>query len=167
VASIVAPEVGEVVVFGSEGFARVESIDEQEVLGRATTLLKLFVFDSSMTVSVPLQRARERGLRPVATPDEAEAVLDALATGRWTSIPWNRDGRLVKERYAVGDLESVVDVIGSIVEVAATKRLNDAQRTLHERARRSLAREIATALDLEQSAAESRIDEAVEPRLEA
>jgi CarD family transcriptional regulator len=167
VASIVAPEVGEVVVFGSEGFARVEGLEEQEVLGRATTLLKLYVFDSSMTVSVPLQRARERGLRPVATPDEAEGVLDALATGRWTSIPWNRDGRLVKDRYAVGDLESVVDVIGSIVEVAATKRLNDAQRTLHERARRSLAREIATALDLEQSVAESRIDEAVEPRLEA
>ncbi len=166
-ASIVAPEVGEVVVFGAEGFARVEGCDEQIVLGRPCTLLKLYVVDSSMTVSVPLQRAYERGLRSVATPDEAEGVLESLSTGRWTSIPWNRDGRLVKERYAVGDLESVVDVIGSIVEIAATKRLNDAQRTLHERARRSLAREIATALELDQDVAEARIDEAVGPRLEA
>jgi CarD family transcriptional regulator len=167
VASTVVPEVGEIVVFGAEGFARVEGCEEKVVLGRACTLLQLYVLDSSMTVSVPLQRAHERGLRPVASLDEAEGALDALSSGRWTSIPWNRDGRLVKERYAEGNLEAVIDVIGSIVEVQATKRLNDAQRNLLERARRGLAREISTAMEIDQESAETRIDEAVAPRLEA
>ena len=154
-------------VFGAEGFARVEGIEEKDVLGRTQTFLQLYVMDSSMTVSVPLGRAHERGLRPIATPEEAEAALDTLAGGRWRSIAWNRDGRLVKERYAEGDLESCLDVIGSIVEIQATKRLNDAQRNLLDRARRGLAREIATALEIDHETAEARIDGAVAPRLEA
>ena len=55
---------GKTVVFGPEGFARVESIGERDLLGEKVTVVNLFVLDSKMNVTVPLERAVERGLRP-------------------------------------------------------------------------------------------------------
>ncbi len=146
-------EVGEVMVFGSEGFARVEAVGEKVALGRTAVFIDLFVFDANMRVSVPVERALERGLRPIASADEIEGVLDSLQEARWTSIPWNRDGRLVKERYAEGGLEAILDTLGSLVELAGTKKLNDAQRTLLDRARRALVLETSAALGIEEAEA--------------
>jgi CarD family transcriptional regulator len=160
----VTPEIGEVVVFGAEGFARVEASSEKLVLGRTATFLDLFVFDSTMRVSVPLERAIERGMRPVSSAEDMEVVLDKIANKRWESIPWNRDGRLVKERYAIGDLEAVLDVTGSLLEVAATKRLNDAQRTLLDRARRALTQETAAAFGISEEDAAERVETAMGER---
>jgi CarD family transcriptional regulator len=151
-------EVGEVMVFGSEGFARVEAVGEKAALGRTLVFIDLFVFDANMRVSVPVERALERGLRPIAGADEIEGVLDSLQEARWTSIPWNRDGRLVKERYAEGGLEAILDTLGSLVELAGTKKLNDAQRTLLDRARRALVLETSAALGIDEAEAGERVD---------
>ena len=115
--SAVSLEVGEIVVYGPEGFARVDGCEEREILGKTVTVVDLFVMDSSMRVSVPLDRALERGLRPVASVDDAEGALEALASRFDAPIPWNRDGRLVKDRYAEGDLEAMVEVISTLVDV--------------------------------------------------
>ena len=56
-------EKGKTVVFGPEGFARVESIGEKVVLGNKVTVVDLFVLDSKMNVTVPLKRAVERAQR--------------------------------------------------------------------------------------------------------
>jgi len=165
VASRVVPEVGEVLVFGSEGFARVEAIGEREVLGKPATFLDLFVFDANMRVSVPFERALERGLRSLSSSDEMDTALENLSASRWQSIPWNRDGRLVKDRYAEGDLEATIDVAGSLIEVAQVKRLNDAQRTLFERARRALVLETASAFGIDEDAASERVSGALGGRV--
>jgi CarD family transcriptional regulator len=162
--SAVTWEVGDVIVFGAEGFARVEAVGEKVVLGKSTLFLDLFVLDSNMRVSVPIERAIERGLRPVADADTIESVLDAIQTSRWQSLPWNRDGRPVKERFATGEIEAVLDTIGSLLEIAATKKLNDAQRTLLDRARRQLVLEVATALELDETDASSRVAQAIADR---
>src|SRR4051794_31462092 len=41
-------EVGEVMVFGSEGFARVEAVGEKVALGRTAIFVDLYVFDANM-----------------------------------------------------------------------------------------------------------------------
>ena len=134
--SALSLQVGEIVVYGSEGFARVDGLSEREVLGRTVTVLDLFVLDSSMTVSVPLERAQERGLRPVATLEEAETALDTIATpGTGRQMPWNRDGRMLKERFAEGNIDATVDVLCSLVDAESLKRLNDGQKTLLDKAR--------------------------------
>jgi CarD family transcriptional regulator len=157
-ASAVTPEVGETVIFGAEGFARVEAVGEKVVLGQSALFVELFVFDANMRVSVPLTRAYERGMRVVSSPEELDAALEAIVGRRYQAIAWNRDGRLVKERYAEGDLEAIVDTIGNLLEVAAQKRLNDAQRTLLDRARRALSLEIASAFGIDEEEATQRVD---------
>lgn len=163
--SALSLQVGEIVVYGSEGFARVDGLSEREVLGRTVTVLDLFVLDSSMTVSVPLERAQERGLRPVATLEEAETALDTIATpGTGRQMPWNRDGRMLKERFAEGNIDATVDVLCSLVDAESAKRLNDGQKNLLDKARKAFCREIAASLDVDREVAEARLDASVDRR---
>jgi CarD family transcriptional regulator len=160
-------EKGKTVVFGPEGFARVEGIGEKVVLGNKVTVVDLFVLDSKMNVTVPLDRAVERGLRLVTTKAAAERSLEALVSGYVEAIPWNRDGRLLKDRFAEGELDAMVEVLASLVDTAETRKLNDGQRTLMEKVRKAYARELAAALKLDDEATDARIDAAIEKRIAA
>ena len=120
-----------------------------------------------MRVSVPIDRALERGLRPVSSTEEAEGALETLASHFDTPIPWNRDGRLVKDRYAEGNLEAMVEVISTLLDVESVRRLNDGQRNLLDRARKAFSREIGAALGVDAEDAEVRIDAAAALRREA
>jgi CarD family transcriptional regulator len=158
-------EKGKTVVFGPEGFARVEGISERVMLGEKMTVVNLFVLDSKMNVTVPLDRAVERGLRLVTTKAAAERSLEALATDYEEAIPWNRDGRLLKDRFAEGELEAMVEVLASLVDTAETRKLNAGQRTLMEKVRKAYARELAAALKLDDEATATRIDASIERRI--
>jgi CarD family transcriptional regulator len=162
--SAVSLEVGEIVVYGPEGFARVDGVEEREILGKPVTVVDLFVMDANMRVSVPIDRALERGLRPVSSVEDAEGALETLASHFDTPIPWNRDGRLVKDRYAEGNLDAMVEVISTLLDVESTRRLNDGQRNLLDRARKAFSREIGAALSVEPEDAELRIDAAAVQR---
>jgi len=157
-------EKGKTVVFGPEGFARVEGIGEREMLGKRVTVVDLFVLDSKMNVTVPLERAVERGLRPVVSKAAAERSLTRLATDRSEPLPWNRDGRLLKDRFAEGDLDGMVDVLASLVDTQEERKLNDGQRALLDKVRKAYAREVGEALRLSEEKTEARIDAAIAER---
>ncbi|MBM3680428.1 MAG: hypothetical protein FJW81_03735 [Actinobacteria bacterium] len=160
-------EKGKTVVFGPEGFARVEGIGEREMLGKRVTVVDLFVLDSKMSVTVPLERAVERGLRPVTTKAAAERSLERLASDRDEPIPWNRDGRLLKDRFAEGELEGMVEVLASLIDAQEARKLNDGQRALLDRVRKAYAREVGEALRLSEDRTAERIDAALAKRLGA
>jgi CarD family transcriptional regulator len=157
-------EVGRTVVFGSEGFARIEAYQERDLLGETVKVVDLFVLDTNMKVSVPLDRAVERGLRPIVTRKAADAALAELGEVRGEPLPWNRDGRILKDRFAEGGVDAMVEVLASIEDTAQTRKLNDGQRTLQERVRKALTRELAAALDLDDEAVGERIDAALARR---
>ncbi len=158
-------EKGKTVVFGPEGFARVEAIGEREMLGKKTTVLDLFVLDSKMNVTVPLDRAVERGLRHVTSKAAAEKSLAALANEHNEPIAWNRDGRLLKDRFAEGNLVGMVEVLASLIDTGETRKLNDGQRTLLDRVRKAYTREVGEALGLSDEATVARVDAATETRI--
>ena len=156
---------GKTVVFGPEGFARVESIGERVMLGEKVTVVNLFVIDSNMNVTVPLERAVERGLRPVTGKAAAERSLESLAKDHEEPLAWQRDGRLLKDRFAEGGIDAMVEVLASLVDTAQERKLNDGQRNLMEKVRKAYARELAAALKLSDDATEAKIDAAIAKRV--
>lgn len=158
-------EKGKTVVFGPEGFARVEGIGEREMLGKRVTVVDLFVLDSKMNVTVPLERAVERGLRPVTSKAAAERSLERLAAGRDEPIPWNRDGRLLKDRFAEGELDGMVEVLASLIDTQEARKLNDGQRALLDKVRKAYTREVGEALRLSEDRTSERIDAAIAKRV--
>ena len=156
---------GKTVVFGPEGFARVESIGERVMLGEKVTVVNLFVLDSKMNVTVPLERAVERGLRPVTGKTAAERSLESLASDHEEALPWQRDGRLLKDRFAEGGIDAMVEVLASLVDTGQERKLNDGQRTLLEKVRKAYARELGAALKISDDATEAKIDAAIAKRI--
>lgn len=155
---------GKTVVFGPEGFARVESIGERVMLGEKVTVVNLFVIDSNMNVTVPLERAVERGLRPVTGKAAAERSLESLAKDHDEPLPWQRDGRILKDRFAEGGIDAMVEVLASLVDTSEQRKLNDSQRALYDRVRTAYARELAAALKVSDETAEAKIDAAIARR---
>ena len=49
--------VGDLVVLGHDGVARIEDISSVDIDGEAATMLKLTVLSARMTVTIPLERA--------------------------------------------------------------------------------------------------------------
>src|SRR4051812_39166596 len=72
--------VGDLVVLGHDGVARIDDISDVDINGASATMLKLTVLSARMSVTIPLERAQQRGLRRVADPAEAAAALDRLQT---------------------------------------------------------------------------------------
>ena len=71
--------VGDLVVLGHDGVARIEDISSVDIDGEQATMLKLTVLSARMTVTIPLERALDRGLRAVADPSTAQIALEKLA----------------------------------------------------------------------------------------
>src|SRR5690348_8290827 len=93
--------VGSLVVLGHDGVARIEDVTETVVDGSETSLLKLTVLSAKMTVTIPLERAQERGLRPVAEPDRALHALDRLSSDAgletMVGLTWDKQLKRLKE----------------------------------------------------------------------
>jgi RNA polymerase-interacting CarD/CdnL/TRCF family regulator len=160
--------VGDLVVLGHDGVARIDDIQETEIAGSSTTVLKLTVLSQRMTVTIPLERAKERGLRPVADPAEANAALDRLATeaGLETiaGLTWDKQLKRLKERFGAGDLDGVVDVLATLVDADARRPLNHSQRMLRDKAEEAFITEIAAALNVDNDEAARRVNDVIESR---
>ena len=61
----------------------------------------------------------------------------------------------------------MIEVISTLLDVESTRRLNDGQRNLLDRARKAFSREIGAALGIDAEDAEVRIDQAAALRREA
>jgi RNA polymerase-interacting CarD/CdnL/TRCF family regulator len=91
--------VGDLVVLGHDGVARIEDISSVDIDGEAATMLKLTVLSARMTVTIPLERALDRGLKLTPAGEEltvlptytAMLALRKIVAGRGHVRPyWER-----------------------------------------------------------------------------
>ena len=144
--------VGDLVVLGHDGVARIEDISSVDIDGEAATMLKLTVLSARMTVTIPLERALDRGLRAVADPATAQIALEKLATEPGmelvAGLTWDKQLKRLKERFGSGDLDGIVDVLATLVDADARRPLNHSQRMLRDKAEEAFITEIGAALEL-------------------
>ena len=161
--------VGDLVVLGHDGVARIEDISSVDIDGEAATMLKLTVLSARMTVTIPLERALDRGLRAVADPSTAQTALDKLGTEPGmelvAGLTWDKQLKRLKERFGTGDLDGIVDVLATLVDADNRRPLNHSQRVLRDKAEESFTAEIAASLGLDPDEAEARVNESLDARV--
>lgn len=132
-------EIGDKAVYPAQGVAEVIGIDNKEINGNVCSFYVLRVLDSEMQILVPKEKADQVGLRPVATNEEVEEVLDILREQdvHIDKQTWNRRYRGFMEKIKTGSLFEVAEVFRDLYRLKSTKTLSFGERRMLDTAKAS------------------------------
>jgi CarD family transcriptional regulator len=130
--------------------------------GETQEYLILRTVINEMTLSVPVAKAEEVGVRPPVSADELEDLVSVLSKPD-PRVPsnWSRRFKNHQEKLKSGDVCQVAEVVRNLAARNRDAALSAAERTMYERARINLVSEIAPALKVSAEEAEAFLDDAL------
>jgi CarD family transcriptional regulator len=159
-------EVGDHVVYPSQGAGVVQERTTRAVLGETHDYLKIVFVRGDMEVLVPLKKGEEVGLRHTIGLDEVEQLMDALVKGDLTlPTQWPPRYRAEQEILAGGSAYELARLIGVLSRRDLDKGLAATEREVLEHAKVMLASELAVVEGVSLEAAAQRLDEVVAQRI--
>jgi CarD family transcriptional regulator len=161
-------EVGDHVVYPSQGAGVVQERTTRAVLGETHEYLKIVFVRGDMEVLVPLKRGQEVGLRHTIGSDEVERLLDAMVKGDLTlPTQWPPRYRAEQEILAGGSAYELARLIGVLSRRDLDKGLAATEREVLENAKAMLASELAVVEGVGLGEAAARIEDVVAERITA
>jgi CarD family transcriptional regulator len=137
-------QVGDKVVYPTQGVTVIESIATEELAGMSIECYTLRLLATESKVVVPVGNADKVGLRCLA---DEQAVGRSLRKLRANDVDksgdWKDRYRSNLERLKTGELDEVVDVLLCLAEVGSRKTLSFRERKMFDQARQILVYEVA------------------------
>lgn len=157
--------VGDQVVHWTYGPGEVIQLDEKVLSGRSERYYVVQVRD--MTLFVPITDQGESSLRVPTPPDEFEHLFEILKGPEQplSGDRWERKNQLMA-MMKDGRLESICQVIRDLVAFRRTKKLNDYDSAILERAQNFLLNEWQISLGVPRSQAEHDLHHLLEHKPE-
>lgn len=151
-------QVGDRVVYPSQGAGVVEETTTREVLGETHEYLKIVFVRGHMEVLVPLQKGREVGLRHTVEQEELSQLETAMVQAD-LRLPqqWPPRYRAEQEILAGGSAYELAKLIGVLAKRDLEKGLAATEREVMESAKAMLASEFAVVAGTDLPTAEARI----------
>ncbi|MDL2315871.1 CarD family transcriptional regulator [Desulfovibrio sp. OttesenSCG-928-A18] len=152
----------QLVVYPAQGVGVIERLERQRVGGLEAEFYIIRIFTNNITVMVPVNNARNVGLRSPCSATEANAVLDSLRdrstfTG-YSGQNWNRRYREYSERLKSASLLDVGYVLKELILISGEKELSFGERRLLEQAMGLVTSELSCVLDREPGEIKSHIE---------
>ncbi len=159
-------QVGDNVVYPSQGAGVVEEMTTREVLGETQKYLKIVFVRGDMEVLVPLRKGQEVGLRHTVGRDEIEQVYEALAKAD-LSLPtqWPPRYRAEQDILAGGSAYDLARLIGVLSKRDIEKGLAATEREVLESAKNMLSSELAVVQQLSLSEASGQLEAFIAERI--
>ncbi len=137
--------VGDLVAYPTHGVARVVAIESKTVGTASLEVYHLEARGTGLKIIVPVTKAAENGMRPLATETDIEDMMEILRdhevpTDRQT---WNRRHRGFMEKIRTGSLFEVAEVFRDLALLRTTKVLSHGEKQMLRTARDLLAGELA------------------------
>ena len=153
-------DVGDKVVYPHHGAATIERREKKEAFGEKRDYLVLRLAYGDLTLMVPADNAEEIGLREVINDEEVEEVF-AVLRKKEARMPtnWSRRFKNHVEKLKSGDIYQVAEVVRNLSIREADKGLSAGEKRMLARARQILVSELTFALNVDEEAAEARLDE--------
>jgi CarD family transcriptional regulator len=153
-------DVGDKVVYPHHGAATIERREKKEAFGEKRDYLVLRLAYGDLTLMVPADNAEEIGLREVINDEEVEEVF-AVLRKKEARMPtnWSRRFKNHVEKLKSGDIYQVAEVVRNLSIREADKGLSAGEKRMLARARQILVSELTFALNVDEEAAETRLDE--------
>ena len=149
----------DLVVYPAQGVGKIEALEKQEIGGLAAEFYIIRIFDSNITVMVPVKNAKNVGLRELSTPKQAEEIFTFLEdrsdftgyTGQ------NRRHREYTEKLNSAALTDVAQVLKELTLISGEKELSFGEKRLLEQAVSLITTELAFVLEQEPEAIKEKI----------
>ena len=153
-------DIGDKVVYPHHGAAVVERRETKEAFGKTQEYLVLRLAYGDLTLMVPADNTDGVGLREVINDEEVEEVF-AVLRKREARMPtnWSRRYKNHSEKLRSGDIYQVAEVVRNLSIREADKGLSAGEKRMLARARQILVSELTFALNVDEEAAETRLDE--------
>jgi CarD family transcriptional regulator len=155
-------DVGDKVVYPHHGAAVVERRELKEVFGESREYLVLRLAYGDLTLMVPADNTDEVGLREVINDEEVEEVF-AVLRKKEARMPtnWSRRYKNHVEKLKSGDIYQVAEVVRNLSLRENEKGLSAGEKRMLAKARQILVSELTFAINVDQEAAEQKLDEAL------
>jgi CarD family transcriptional regulator len=157
--------VGDKVVYPHHGAAIIEGKEKRVFDGQKTDYFVLRITYGDLKVSIPVEKAEEIGLREVINDEEVEEVF-AVLRKKEARMPtnWSRRFKNHVEKLKSGDIYQVAEVVRNLSIREADKGLSAGEKRMLARARQILVSELTFALNVDEEAAEQRLDDVLAGR---
>ena len=157
--------VGDKVVYPHHGAAIIEGKEKRVFDGKKTDYFVLRITYGDLKVSIPVDKAEEIGLRDVINDEEVEEVF-AVLRKKEARMPtnWSRRFKNHVEKLKSGDIYQVAEVVRNLSLREADKGLSAGEKRMLARARQILVSELTFALNVDEEAAEIRLDDVLAGR---
>src|SRR4051794_5317596 len=159
-------DVGDKVVYPHHGAATIEKREKRSSpSGEQREYLILRLAYGDLTLMVPADNTDSVGLRDVINDEEVEEVF-AVLRKKEARMPtnWSRRFKNHVEKLKSGDIYQVAEVVRNLSIREADKGLSAGEKRMLARARQILVSELTFALNVDEEAAESRLDDVLAGR---
>jgi CarD family transcriptional regulator len=153
---------GDKVVYPHHGAAVIEDLVERELQGETRQYFKLKLAHGDLTLMVPVDNTEEVGLRGVVSKREVKKVIEVLREEE-SKMPtnWSRRFKTNVEKIKSGDIYQVAEVVRNLSIRENDKGLSAGEKRMLAKARQILVSELTFALNVNEEAAEGRLDQAL------
>ena len=157
--------VGTKVIYPSQGPCLIGSIVQKEIGGNAVSFYQLALLDESGgELFVPVAKAQASGLRQLLSKAELPRLLALFQQPPGVIKDWKQRASENAKRLASGSAFDLAEVVKSLTELSEKKELSFPESRVLDKARRLLISELAEVLKEPKSAAEARLDQALNVR---
>lgn len=154
-------KVGDMAVYPAQGVAEVISIEEKDIAGNRQKFYILRILDTDRKIMVPINNARNVGLRPPINESEIEEIFLILKedTITFDNQTWNRRYRGFMDKIKTGSVFDVAEVMRDLYRLQVEKSLSFGERRMLETARALIVKEIAVSRGKDEDNVRAEIEE--------
>ena len=151
-------KVGEHIVYPLQGVGLIKDIREREVHGEKALYYVIYFDISDMTVSIPVSRVAEVGVRGLVSATAAKKALASISDKyEPVNIDWKARYQMNVDLVKEGSISSIVKVVQGLYHRSKIKELPVQERKLYDNALRLLIDECAFSMNKDPSVIEREI----------
>jgi CarD family transcriptional regulator len=156
----VAFDVGDRVVYPHHGAAVIKKREKRKINGTTTEYLVLEMAHGELTLSVPVDKADDVGMRPPIGKDEVDDLFELLGKKDVREpANWSRRFKNHQEKLKSGDVYQVAEVVRNLALRDQAKGLSAGEKSMFVKARSVLVSELSFALDVSEEDALARVEQ--------
>ena len=137
--------VNEFIVYPAHGVGQIVEISSQEIAGMQLELFVINFDKEKMVLRVPLDKAKQIGMRKLAGDETLEGAIKTLrGRARVKRTMWSRRAQEYEAKINSGDLIAIAEVVRDLFRNENQPEQSYSERQLYEAALERMAREVAT-----------------------